>query len=144
MPITSTHFSNLFFLRNRAKYIVLFLEPFERNFTSLLPLKDWKSGHTLIQNRAMKGNGFDTGLKSQINLHRCFQRTISMPKQSVTSTRYRIHSPSLLGYGSKYDHFSRVSKPIKKGNFNKKLLKTCIFEDIGKCIKWKSVLRRYP
>ena len=88
VTIAPTHFSNLFFLRNRAKYIVLFLEPFERNFTSLLPLKDWTSGQTLIQNRAMMGNGFDTGFKSQINLRRCFQRTILMPKQSVTSTRY--------------------------------------------------------
>ena len=134
MPITSTYFSNLFFLRNRAKYIVLFLEPFERNFTSLLALKDWKSGHTLIQNRAMKGNGFDTGLKSQINLHRCFQRTVSMPKQSVTSTRYRIHSPSLLGYGSKYNHVSRVSKPIKKGRFNKKGSKNMYFRSYRKIL----------
>ena len=57
----------------------------------------------------MKGGGFDTGLTSQIYLHRCFQvKNYLNAKQSVTSTRYRIQSPSLLGYGSKYDQFSVV------------------------------------
>ena len=40
----------------------------------LLALKDGKSGHTFIHNQAMNGNG----LTSQINLHRCFQITISV------------------------------------------------------------------
>ena len=64
VPITSTLFSTLLILRNRPKYIVFF-----SGFTFLLALKDGKSGQTLIHNRAMKGNGFDTGLTSQIALH---------------------------------------------------------------------------
>ena len=36
-------------------------------FPLLLALKDGKSGHTLIHNREMKGNGFDPGLTSQAN-----------------------------------------------------------------------------
>ena len=66
--------STLFILSNTS----CFLEPFDYNFSFLMALKDGKSGHTVINNRAMKGNGFDTGLTSQINLHRCFQIIISM------------------------------------------------------------------
>ena len=36
------------------------------------------SGHSLIYDRAIKGNGFNAGLMSEITLHRCFQRTITM------------------------------------------------------------------
>ena len=59
MSITSTHFVHFIYSLN---YIVLFLEPFDYNFSFLMALKDGKSGHTVINNRAMKGNGFDTGL----------------------------------------------------------------------------------
>ena len=69
VAITSTHFSSLFILRNCPKYIVLFLEPLDWNFTFLLALIYGKSGHTLIDDRAMKGSGFNTALTSQINLH---------------------------------------------------------------------------
>ena len=78
VPITSTHFSNTFILQNHPKYMVLFLEHLDLNFTLSLALKNGKSGHTVINNQAMKGNGFDTGLTSQINLHHSFQRTTSM------------------------------------------------------------------
>ena len=40
----------------------------------LIDLKDEKSGHNLINNRAMKGNGFDTGMTSPINLHCYFSK----------------------------------------------------------------------
>ena len=60
VPITSTHFSTLFILRNRPKYIALCLEPFHGNFAfcGLERRKKW----SLIYYQAMKGNGFDTGL----------------------------------------------------------------------------------
>ena len=67
---------------------MLFLEPFDYNFSFLMALKDGKSGHTVINNRAMKGNGFDTGLTSQINLHRLFSNNYLNAKQFVTSTQY--------------------------------------------------------
>ena len=69
VPITSTQFSTLFIFRNRPKYNVLLLVPLDRKFTFLFALKDRESGHSLIHNRAMKGNGFDAGLTSQINYY---------------------------------------------------------------------------
>ena len=51
-------------------------------------LKEEKSGHTMIHKRAMKGNGFYTGLTSQINLHRCFSKNQQNAKQSLTPTQY--------------------------------------------------------
>ena len=55
MPITSTHLSQM--------HCVIFRISLFINFES------GKSGQTLINNRAMKGNGFDTGSTSQINCY---------------------------------------------------------------------------
>ena len=144
MEVSAYHLNTLFQLIyvpkssqiHRAVFRILWLK-----FHLLLASKDGKSGHTLMNNRTMKGNGFDTGLTSQSNLHRYFQRTIqprsqglsSLPplslridngsreerpwerswelsKQFVTSTRYRTHSPSLLGY------HSMTTFPVFKAN----------------------------
>ena len=85
--ITSTHFSTLFILRYRPKYIVLFLEPLDWNFTFLLPLKDRKKWSYFDPKPSNEGEWVPHFLTSQIKLHRCFNE-----KQSVTSTWYWTHT----------------------------------------------------
>ena len=68
-------------------YCVIF-RTFGLKTTFLFSLKDGKGGHTLIHNRAMKGNRFDTGFTSQINLDRSFSKKQQNAEQSMTSTHY--------------------------------------------------------
>ena len=49
-------------------------------FTSLRAMKEGKTGNGLVQDGAMKENGFDTGLTSQTTLRRSFQRKIANTK----------------------------------------------------------------
>ena len=79
---------------------VLFLEPSKFHFF-FWALKDGKSGHILMNNRATKGYGFDNGLTSQIVF-----KELSQCKAVRDVNRYRTCFPSLLVNRSKYDHFS--------------------------------------
>ena len=76
-----------------------FYKLFIENSFFIFALKDGKSGHRFIHDRALKGNELGTWLTSQIALrilHRCFQRTTGIPlEQSVISTRYETHSSNL-------------------------------------------------
>ena len=110
---------HLFILRNRPKYDMLFLELLLSNFPFLLALKDGKSGHTLINTEQWREMGSMLGWSHKLNcitgFKDLFQCSLVCDINPVST-----HSPSLLGYGSKYDHCSRFFKANEKVKFQSK------------------------
>ena len=87
------HLRNVFhfiYSPKSSEYIVFRTTELKNPLFLLLSLKRGKSSHTLIHYRAMKGNGFDTRLTSQINVHRCFSRKQQNAKQSATKCIWTI------------------------------------------------------
>ena len=67
-----------------------FLEPFDWKFTFLFALKHGNSGHILIGNQAIKGNGLNTGLTSLAALHTAsFPGSLSEEKRERERERER-------------------------------------------------------
>lgn len=75
---------------------VFFIVVFGTFFIPLPAMKEGKAGSRLIQEWAMKGNGFDTGLTSETTLHRSLQRKIPMQSSLWRETGIVVGSYQII------------------------------------------------
>ena len=75
-----------FILSNHPRYTL-----WKWKFSFLFTLEDGKSGHSLIHDRAMKGNGFETGLKSQI-----LQYFVSLHSKNYQLNQFLLCIPAMV------------------------------------------------
>jgi len=76
-------------------------------------MKEWKTGNDFIQERAMKENGFATGLASQITLHTLFKE----------KSQYKVVcdiNPLLNPFSFPRAHFSKVPKTFRAQKASRK------------------------